>query len=142
MAASSGPPKIPSIGVERPQSVARAKPQSKSPADPIVRNAIRYTMSPREYELLHRYVLSRSRVLRRRAPGVDKYPDNSPDRSRVKGKAKGPDYTGGGAPARGDTYNARAIRHALRVFIASGVGMKAYEVIKARLQGGQECVPN
>ena len=138
MAASSGPPRIPSIDVERPQPIARTKSQSKSPADPIVRNAIRYTMSPREYELLHKYVLSRSRVLRRRAPGVDKYPDTSADRSR----AKGPDYTGGGAPARGDTYNARAIRHALRVFLASGVGMKAYEVIQARLPGGRECVPN
>lgn len=133
MAAPPGPP-VPSIDVERPQPLARARSsQAKSPADPVVRNAIRYTMSPREYELLHKYVLSRSRLLRRRAPAVDKYPDTG------RGK-KGPDYSAA-APARGDTYNARAIRHALRVFVASGVGMKAYALVKARLQGGPACVP-
>ncbi|KJZ71662.1 hypothetical protein HIM_08974 [Hirsutella minnesotensis 3608] len=68
--------------------------------DPVLRNTLRYTISAREYAVLHKYILSRSRVLRRSAPGpatVDK------------------------ALARpgGDDYNARAVRHALRVFAAT-----------------------
>jgi hypothetical protein len=54
---------------------------------------------------------------------------------RRKGKGKdGEDekaVTVGGA----DDYNARAIRHSIRVFIATGALMKLWEVVSARLMG-------
>ena len=115
-----------------------------------MRNALRYTISAREYESLHKYVLSRSRLLRKRAPtvsAVEKYM-NGPGEDGTRGKGKGskaavasasssssaPSPSTGGA----DTYNARAIRHALRLFVATGLGMKLYNTIMARLKGQKE----
>lgn len=132
----------------RPRAGSRAQPRplpaSLSVADPILRNAIRYTISAREYESLHKYVLSRSRLLRRRAPSVnavERYLDagsSSRDKdggARGKGKPRPKDASAGD---RGDTYNARAIRHALRVFFATGLGLKVYGLVMAKLKGQKD----
>ncbi|OTB10265.1 hypothetical protein K445DRAFT_323129 [Daldinia sp. EC12] len=149
MTSESGPSKIPTLTpleipnyadvVSRPR--ANSKPKSKSAVDPVLRNALRYTISAREYETLHKYVLSRSRLLRKRVPSVnavEKYMDggrrgstSDRDASRNKGKEKA---TNGG----GDTYNTRTIRDALRVFIATGLGMRAYETILARIKAQKQ----
>ncbi|KAL7820661.1 hypothetical protein V8C26DRAFT_419416 [Trichoderma gracile] len=83
--------------------------------DPILRNALRYTISPREYAALHKYILSKSRALRRAAPSP-----SSVDKALQPRKGR-------------DDYNAKAVRHALRVFTATWIGMKAWDVIMRRL---------
>lgn len=89
--------------------------------DPVLRNTLRYTISAREYATLHKYILSRSRVLRRGAPSPA-----SVDRALQPRK-------GGG-----DDYNAKAVRHALRVFAATWVGMKGWEAVARRVAGDKE----
>ncbi|KHO01580.1 uncharacterized protein MAM_00581 [Metarhizium album ARSEF 1941] len=89
---------------------------SPAPVDPVLRNTLRYTISAREYATLHRYVISRSRTLRRAAPtpaSVD--------------RALQPQRDGG------DDYNARAVRHALRVFVATMVGVKGWKAVCRRV---------
>src|SRR5688572_13480871 len=44
--------------------------RAKTATDPILQNALRYTISAKEYETLHKYIISRSKVLRRNAPSV------------------------------------------------------------------------
>ncbi|KAI0969617.1 hypothetical protein F4678DRAFT_439480 [Xylaria arbuscula] len=144
------PIEIPNPGSD-PMSRPRpaAAPKSTSVVDPVLRNALRYTISAREYETLHKYVISRSRALRKRAPTVntvEKFINGeggrraSVGRDVVKGKGKEKatprslDPSGG----RGDSYNARAIRHALRVFVATGIGAKAYEVLLTRIKGQKQ----
>lgn len=137
-------------------SVPRAgsKPKPSSTADPVLRNALRYTITAAEYEKLHKFVLSRSRILRRKVPSpaaMEKYMDvGGPRRPSTatsqtlptprgsvdkNSKGKGAKAAASEAAAVGDTYNARAIRHALRVFIVTNIGMKAYEVLMARIKG-------
>ncbi|KAI0145491.1 hypothetical protein GGR57DRAFT_480339 [Xylariaceae sp. FL1272] len=141
------PIEIPKAAASRPRAGSTAKP--KSLADPVLRNALRYTISVREYETLHRYVISRSKVLRKRTPSVnalEKYMDGGERNRRgsvsrresdeVKGKGKA--VAGGSSSRGGDTYNARAIRHALRVFFGLGIGTKALELIIARVKGQKE----
>jgi hypothetical protein len=121
---------------------------AKSTTDPILRNALRYTISAREYATLHKYVISRSRALKKRAPTVDAVERmmGSP-RGReqlgstgVKGKGKGKDGEDERAVAvrRDDDYNARAIRHSIRVFVATGALMKLWGVVSARLMGKKQ----
>ena len=131
---------------------------AKSTSDPVLRNALRYTISAREYALLHKYVISRSRMLKKRAPTVDtvqKIMDGGPQgRGRAQSSAKGKEKEkrseeGGGVAAaaaaavRGaDDYNARAIRHSIRVFVATGALMKLWGIVQSRLLGNkQEYVP-
>lgn len=106
--ASAAPPQDPS-GVAKPAS-------SSSTTDPILRNTLRYTVSAHEYAALHKYILSRSRALKRVTPtpqAVDK---------AVR-------------PKQGrDDFNVRAVRHALRVFAATWIGMKSWESVAKRLQ--------
>ncbi|KAK4133738.1 hypothetical protein BT67DRAFT_462809 [Trichocladium antarcticum] len=132
---------------------------ARSTSDPILRNALRYTISAREYATLHKYVISRSRALKRRAPTVDavqKMMDGTPqpqprgrtqslhkgDKRKGKGEGKGKEGDGADAVAVGgaDDYNARAIRHSIRVFIATGALMKLWEVASARLLGKKKDV--
>ncbi|GAB1316160.1 Transmembrane protein 135 N-terminal domain-containing protein [Madurella fahalii] len=134
-------------------SSARSPPSSGGPSitarstsDPILRNALRYTISAREYALLHKYVISRSRVLKKRAPTVDtmqRIMDGTPqNRGRAQSLSKGDKRKGKGKEGEEDKiplvggandYNARAIRHSIRVFIATGALMKLWEVVSARL---------
>lgn len=91
-------------------------PKATASTDPILRNALRYTVSADEYATLHKYILSRSRALRRVAPspgGVD----------RALRPRKGR-----------DDYNARAVRHALRVFAATWLGMKGWDTVERRMK--------
>ncbi|KAH8665891.1 hypothetical protein BGZ60DRAFT_565010 [Tricladium varicosporioides] len=97
----------------------RDRVSAKSTADPILRNALRYTISSKEYETLHKYIISRSKVLRRNAPTVAKV-EKLVER-----------------PGR-DDYNAAAVRASLRVFFATGAALKAWGAIKDRLLGAQK----
>ncbi|KAF2473260.1 uncharacterized protein BDR25DRAFT_282645 [Lindgomyces ingoldianus] len=82
------------------------------PIDPILRNALRYTISPREYQLLHQYLLSRAPAVRKRAPPPRRY------NAITKGS---------------DDYNAAAIRASLRLAVATLSGLKAWELITTRV---------
>lgn len=120
---------------------------AKATADPVLRNALRYTISAREYATLHKYVLSRSRVLKKRAPSVEAvqrimHGDASPagpgasrnDKASDKGKEPDTGH-GAGAMVGADDYNARAVRHSLRVFLTTAAVMKLGGLISARLMG-------
>jgi hypothetical protein len=80
--------------------------------DPVLRNALRYTISAKEYELLHQYLLSR-------APAVKK---RTPHPKRFDAISQGP-----------DDYNVAAIRASLRLGIATFSGLKAWELISTKL---------
>ncbi|EMR69023.1 hypothetical protein MGN70_000239 [Eutypa lata] len=155
MASEAGPSRLPILSpleipepnvVSRPRAGSKSKP--KTAVDPVLRNALRYTISAREYEKLHKYVLSKSRVLKKRMPtvnAVETYMEGTSSRrgsvvrrDTGKGKGKEKDVAQDSNKKGGDTFNARTIRHALRVFIATGLGMKAYEVAMARLKGGKD----
>jgi hypothetical protein len=88
-------------------------PMDKSQTiDPVLRNALRYTISAKEYELLHQYLLSR-------APAVKK---RTPNPKRFDAISKG-----------SDDYNVAAIRASLRLGIATFSGLKAWELINSKL---------
>ncbi|KAF5719337.1 hypothetical protein FMUND_4718 [Fusarium mundagurra] len=94
---------------------ASSSRSSRSVNDPVLRNTLRYTISAHEYASLHKYILSRSRVLRRATP--------TPNRVE---KALQP-------PKGGDDYNARTVRHALRVFVMTFLGMKGWDIVAKRM---------
>ena len=142
MASLTGPSSSSSLGGRSPTAPPPA-PQptvtAKSTTDPVLRNALRYTISTREYAALHKYVISRSRALKRRAPTVDTVQRimegrartqsiGGADKSRIKSKPRAGEL---------DDYNARAIRHSLRVFMATGTLMKLWGFASARLMGGK-----
>lgn len=118
---------------------------TRSTTDPILRNALRYTISAREYATLHKYVISRSRALKKRAPTVDtvqRIMEGTRGRTQSvskEGKGTGKDKDGEGrptGPVRGaDDYNARAVRHSIRVFVATGALMKLWGVVSTRVMG-------
>ncbi|KAK4243588.1 hypothetical protein C7999DRAFT_44629 [Corynascus novoguineensis] len=118
---------------------------ARSTTDPILRNALRYTISAREYATLHKYVISRSRALKKRAPTVDtvqRIMEGTRGRTQSvskEGKGTGKDKDGEDrptGPVRGaDDYNARAVRHSIRVFVATGALMKLWGVVSARVMG-------
>ena len=115
---------------------------ARSTTDPILRNALRYTISAREYATLHKYVISRSRALKKRAPSVDTVQrimeGNRGASKGAKGKGKrreGEERKTAAATPDPDDYNARAIRHSIRVFVATGALMKLWGVVSARLMG-------
>jgi hypothetical protein len=97
----------------------RERISAKSTADPILRNALRYTISAKEYETLHKYIISRSKVLKR----------NAPSPAKVEKLVE--------RPGR-DNYNAAAVRDSLRVFLATAAGLKAWSVIKKQFLGGEQ----
>ncbi|KAH8808519.1 hypothetical protein F5884DRAFT_732949 [Xylogone sp. PMI_703] len=92
------------------------KISARSTADPILRNTLRYTISAKEYQTLHKYIISRSKVLRRNAPTV-------PQVEKLIER-----------PGR-DDYNAAAIRASLRVFFVTAAGLKVFSIIKERFLG-------
>ncbi|KAI0996159.1 hypothetical protein K3495_g12020 [Podosphaera aphanis] len=113
-----------------------AKLLAKSTADPILRNALRYTISAKEYETLHKYVLSRSRAVRRRVPSVIVF------ERLVSGKRVDERHIscndgsrhGEGLTAR-DDHLVAAIRESLRVFFGTAAGLKLWGTFKQRLLG-------
>lgn len=156
-----------SSGTEPPPAAAAAGSSSRRPSgvsakatsDPILRNTLRYTISAREYALLHRYVLSRTRQVRKRVPSVETVnrimnPTSNglsvqQQQKRTKGKGKeteglgvadvgstsaGVD-AGAGAMVGADDYNARAIRHSLRVFGTTAAALKIWGIVAERFMG-------
>lgn len=86
---------------------------SKRPLDPITRTALRYTISPREYELLHQYLISRApKQVQKRTPNPPRYEQITESRTE------------------GGEYNASAMRASLRVFVTLYAGLKAWESVK------------
>lgn len=93
---------------------------SKRPLDPITRTALRYTISPREYELVHRYLISRApQPVQKRTPNPPRYEKIT--RSETEG---------------GD-YSVAAVRSALRVFIATYAGLKGWDLVLQKLASGK-----
>lgn len=155
MASSAGQPgsKMPASAPAATGASSSSSTSSvKATADPILRNALRYTISAREYALLHRYVLSRSRLLKRRVPSVETVqrvynpsrPRASLDGTEEKktaalaGAVRSEERAALGAGPNGDDYNARAIRHSIRVFVATGAAMKLWEFLSSRLTARQK----
>ncbi|KAK3292359.1 uncharacterized protein B0H64DRAFT_365211 [Chaetomium fimeti] len=130
-----------------PGSSASSSVTARSTTDPILRNALRYTISAREYATLHKYVISRSRALKKHAPtvgtvqriiGSSRGP-TQPAGKGGNGKGKGTERDGEDDRTRGgDEYNARAVRHSIRVFVATGALMKLWEVVSARVLGKKD----
>ncbi|KAI9715158.1 MAG: hypothetical protein M1812_006137 [Candelaria pacifica] len=90
-------------------------PEATNPAkvDPILRNALRFTVSAKEYKLLHQYLINRSPpAVQKRAPQPRRY------ESIVHSK---------------NDYNAAAVRASLRVFLATQTGLKLWDVISTKL---------
>jgi hypothetical protein len=97
-----------------------SSPHPRKPLDPISRTALRYTLSPREYELLHEYLISRApKPVQKRTPKPKRYEKlTSTSESR---NSDDPDT------------NVAALRAALRVFVAVYAGFKGYETVVRKL---------
>ncbi|KHJ35921.1 hypothetical protein EV44_g1030 [Erysiphe necator] len=108
-----------------------AKLSAKSTADPIIRNALRYTISVKEYETLHRYVLSRSRIVKKNVPSVTAFEDfvgvkENDERENIHSNSeKGIDWL-----ITRDEYNVATIRESVRVLLGTTVGLKLWNTIK------------
>ncbi|OQN95412.1 hypothetical protein B0A48_18427 [Cryoendolithus antarcticus] len=102
----------------RRTSSSAASSLSKRPLDPITRTALRYTISPREYELLHQYLISRA------PERVQKQTPNPPRYEKITRSTS----------AAGD-HNAASLRAALRVFVAAYTGLKGWELVLGKLAG-------
>lgn len=108
--------------------------------------------------MLHRYVLSRSRQLKKRVPSVETVNqimngDNASGRGARSSKGKDKDAgdgllepadvgstsagvgAGAGAMVGADDYNARAVRHSLRVFGTTAAALKIWALVAERLLG-------
>ena len=98
--------------------MAAASPDTRAPAgsrkvDPVLQNAIRYTISAKEYKTLHEYLIKQSpAAVRDRAPQPSRYD------AAVKHK---------------DDYNAAAVRASLRVFLAAQTGLKLWDIITVQV---------
>lgn len=97
-------------------SAARSGPPA--PIDPILRNALRYTLSAKEYELLHQYLLSRAPAVKKRTLHPKRY----------DAITKGP-----------DDYNVAAVRDSLRLGVGTFVGLKIWDLITSKMKK-ERCV--
>lgn len=89
---------------------------SKRPIDPITRTALRYTLSPREYELLHAYLI-------RRAP--KRVQKQTPSPTQYESIAKSRTESG--------DYNVAAMRAALRLYFSLFFGLKGFELVMGKI---------
>lgn len=88
----------------------------KPALDPITRNALRYTISPKEYAALHHYLVSRApERVQKNAPSPQRFDKLTRPRTETS------------------EYNISSFRVALRVFAAAYIGLKAYENLTLRL---------
>jgi hypothetical protein len=128
---SFAPPYLSSSSASDP-----SPPTAKSTTDPVLRNALRYTLSPREYAALHKYVLSRSEVLRKRAPTVAVVAAAAARSDSGRGSVGIPPFTDAvvaGGVLEGDDYNVKAVRHALRVFVVGVLGLKGWDWVSSKI---------
>ena len=87
-------------------------PPSPIKNDPII-NALRYAISPKEYQTLHQYLISRSPpVIRQHAPQPERF------RSIVRAD---------------DDSRVSAVRASLRVFVATQAGLQIWDQISTHL---------
>lgn len=86
---------------------------SRQSLDPVTRNALRYTVSANEYELLHQYLISRAPAVKKRAPPPRRY------EAIVQSQ-------------HDETIS--TVRASLRVFITAYLGLKGWDVISRRLR--------
>ncbi|KAK3048044.1 hypothetical protein LTR09_010559 [Extremus antarcticus] len=97
-----------------------SSPRPTKPLDPISRTALRYSISPREYQLLHEYLISRApKPVQKRTPKP----------KRFEKLTSTPESKNSDDP---DT-NVAALRTALRVFVSVYVGFKGYETVMRKL---------
>lgn len=97
-----------------------------APVNPILRNALRLSLSASEYRKLHQYVLKRSPAsLKTKIQGVTPTPEKYGAMVRSPRRGEG----GGGGS---DKYNEIAIRTSLRVFLSTAAGLKLLDVVKSR----------
>lgn len=98
-----------------PEDPYPSPPPSPARIDPVLRNALRYTISAKEYKTLHEYLITRAPpAVRKRAPAPPKYS------SIVQSK---------------DDFNIAAVRTSLRVFVATQTGLKLWDLITTNLLG-------
>jgi hypothetical protein len=119
-------------GAPPPKSPARKHSSSGSrtldQGDPTVRTALRYTLSPREYELLHQYLISRAPpTVRKRAPAPAKYPSHAAKNGEV-GKSEA-----AGRAEEEEDFNAATVRVAMRLFSGTYAGLKGWEFLSNRM---------
>ena len=96
-------------GTDSPKST----PSSSHFVDPVLRNALRYTISADEYRTLHEYIIKRSpQAVRRRTLQPGKYD------AIVKSK---------------DDYTAAAFRASLRFFVATQTALKLWDIVSLQL---------
>jgi hypothetical protein len=88
--------------------------------DPVLRNAMRYSLSPHEYELLHKYLLKRTPLVKKAAPQPAKYSK---------------------AMQGGDDYNAETVRLTCRLVFSSYLGLKVWEEVVPKLLARGKPVP-
>lgn len=81
--------------------------------DPVLRNALRYTVSAKEYKLLHEYLLSRAPAVKKRTPKPARY------EAIVESK---------------NDFNVATVRLALRLFATTYIGFKGWEVALQKIQ--------
>lgn len=91
---------------------AAQSPPPGDQVDPILRNALRYTISAREYQLLHQYLLSRAPAVKKRTLHPRRYDALAPG---------------------SDDYTVAAVRASLRLGLATLAGLKTWELVKTRL---------
>jgi len=77
-----------------------------------VRNALRYTVSAKEYKILHEYLLSRT-------PAVEKH---TPPPKRYEAIVESE-----------NDYNESSVRVALRVLITGYAGLKGWEFVSRKI---------
>ena len=98
------------------QSPSSPSSASASKIDPVLpnalRNAVRYTITAKEYDVLHQYLMSHAPAVKKRTPRPPRYEAIVHSR---------------------DDYNAATVRASLRVFVASATCLKLWDVIQARL---------
>lgn len=99
---------------------------------PLLRTTLRYTLSAKEYKLLHDYLVKRSpTAVQKRFVSPQRYEALYHSSSPPSGRSG----DGKSSSRGGDDYNAAAVRAALRVFLAASAGLKAWDVISGRLAG-------
>ncbi|KAF2487530.1 hypothetical protein BDY17DRAFT_289152 [Neohortaea acidophila] len=103
------------------------------PLDPISRTALRYTLSPREYELLHQYLISRAPA------GIQKHTPSPRRFEKITGQRdqRASSTRRGSEPINSEEVrlddNVQALRAALRVFVGVYLGFKGYGVLMRKL---------